>query len=278
MTETIAFQGAFGAYSHLACMELYPDSVYLPCASFQETLAAVQNKTAAKAVIPIENSNAGRVADVHFLLSETPLRIIGEYFLPIHHCLLGLPEATLADIKHTHSHPQALAQCALFLQKNNIQPLPETDTALSCQKISEIKDIHHAAIASSVAAEIYNLKILASNIENAANNTTRFLIMSKQDFLPEDTGEKFITSLIFNIQNIPAALYKTLGGFATNNINITKLESYLLGGKFISARFYLEAETHPDRQAFKNALNELKFFSKDISILGTYKAHPYRNI
>ena len=278
MSQVVAFQGIFWAYSHLACQELYPDAVYLPCASFTEAFYAVQGGTADVAVIPIENSNAGRVADVHFLLSETPLHITAEYFLPIHHQLLGLPQAQLKDIKKVHSHPQALAQCSLFLQKNNIQALPETDTALSCQQLEEDQDIHSAAIASVAAAKMYGLKVLASDIENASNNATRFLIMSKQSDVPEKTNEKFITSLIFNTQNMPAALYKALGGFATNKVNITKLESYLLDGKFVSARFYLEVEAHTEDRAFQNALAELKFFSDDLVILGTYKAHPYRYV
>ena len=276
MKKTIAFQGVFGAYSHLACLELYPNATYLPCASFVEAFQAVQANAADLAVIPIENSNAGRVADVHFLLSETPLHIIGEYFLPIHHHLIGLPQATLKDIKEVHSHPQALAQCSIFLQKNKIQPLPETDTALSCRLIKENQDISNAAIASEVAAKLYDLKILASQIENAHNNTTRFLIMSKQEILPENDGEKFITSLIFNTQNIPSALYKALSGFAKHSINITKLESYLLEGKFVSARFYLEVEAHLKDTSLQNALSELKLYCKDLTILGTYKAHPYR--
>lgn len=276
MTKTIAFQGVFGAYSHLACCQLYPQAQYLPCADFQEAFAAVQNAQADLAVIPIENSNAGRVADVHFLLSETPLCIIGEHFLRIRHQLLGLPNTELKNIKTAISHPQALAQCSHFLQQHHIQPQPEADTALSCQILLKSQDTTIAAIASSTAGEIYGLKTLAADIENATNNTTRFLIMSPQDQIPENDGEKFMTSLIFKAKNIPAALYKALGGFATNDLNITKLESYLLDGKFVSAQFYLEVEAHPDSRALQNALAELKFFSEGLTILGTYKAHPYR--
>lgn len=276
MTKTIAFQGIFGAYSHLACCQLYPQAQYLPCADFQEAFAAVQNAQADLAVIPIENSNAGRVADVHFLLSETPLYIIGEHFLRIRHQLLGLPDTELKNIKTAISHPQALAQCSYFLQQHHIQPQSEADTALSCQILLKSQDTTIAAIASSTAGEIYGLKTLAADIENATNNTTRFLIMSPQDQIPENDGEKFMTSLIFKAKNIPAALYKALGGFATNDLNITKLESYLLDGKFVSAQFYLEVEAHPDSRALQNALAELKFFSEGLTILGTYKAHPYR--
>ena len=277
MKKIIAFQGVLGAYSHLACQELYPDDDYMPCTSFDKAFFAVQNKKADLAVIPIENSAAGRVADVHFLLSQTPLYIIGEYFLHIHHQLIGLPESNLDEIKTAFSHPQALAQCSNFLNCHNIAPSAQTDTALSCELIINNNDTSIAAIASKSAASLYNLPILASNIENTANNTTRFLVMSREHTIPQDDGQKFITSLIFKAKNIPAALYKALGGFATNAININKLESYLLDGKFFAAQFYIEVESHPDRQAFKNAINELQFFSDGITILGTYRSHPYRD-
>ncbi len=276
MPKIVAFQGVFGAYSHLASQALYPEATFLPCFNFAKTFAAIQSGAADLAVIPIENSNAGRVADVHFLLSQTPLHIIGEYFLPIHHQLLGLPDANLKDIKKVISHPQALAQCANFLHKHNIQPEAQSDTALSCQLIKKSQDTTTAAIASTTAAHIYDLKILAADIENSANNTTRFLIMASQSESPIDDGSSFITSLLFKSKNIPAALYKALGGFAANNLNITKLESYLLDGKFVCAQFYLEVEAHQNRQDFQNALAELKVFSDDITILGTYPAHPYR--
>ena len=276
MSEKIAFQGVFGAYSHLACQELFPKAQYLPCPDFNKAFASVQTGEADKAVIPIENSNAGRVADVHFLLSQTPLHIIGEHFLGIRHQLLGLPQTELRAISKAISHPQALAQCSNFLQKRHIRPEAGSDTALSCQIVSKSQDPSLAAIASAAAAQIYGLKILAPNMENATNNTTRFLIMSKEMSIPQNDGGKFITSLIFKAKNIPAALYKALGGFATNDLNITKLESYLLDGKFVSAQFYLEVEAHPDSVAFQNALAELKFFSDTCLILGTYPAHPYR--
>ncbi len=276
MKKTIAFQGVLGAYSHLACQELYPEDNYLPCSSFDEAFSSVQSGKADLAVIPIENSAAGRVADVHFLLSQTPLYIIGEHFLHIHHQLIGLPGSKLNEIKTAFSHPQALAQCSKFLKHRGIIPLAQDDTAHSCELIINNHDTSIAAIASKSAALLYNLPILSSDIENAANNTTRFLVMSREHKIPQDNGEKFITSLIFKAKNIPAALYKALGGFATNAINLSKLESYLLGGKFFAAQFYIEVESHPDRQAFKNALSELQFFSDEITILGTYRSHPYR--
>lgn len=278
MNLKIAYQGIAGAYSQIACQKLYPNQTYVSCLSFAEAMNKVQNKEVDFAVIPVENSNAGRVSDVHFLLPQTGLHIVGEYFLRIEHQLLGIKGAKLEDIKTASSHPQALAQCSEFLTKHHIQPIQRIDTALSCQDIIQAQDKSKAAIASSLAAEIYGLEILASNIENASNNTTRFLIMSLKDSIPEDDGGKYITSFIFKAKNIPAALYKALGGFATNGINITKLESYLLNGKFVSAQFYVEIEAHPAHQSFKNAFEELKFFADEVHVLGSYHAHPYRDI
>ena len=265
----IAYQGVAGAYSHIASKTLFPDAEYIPCFSFAEAFALVQQEKADLAVIPVENSNAGRVSDVHLLLPQTGLSISGEFFLKIEHQLLGLPGSRLEDIKQALSHPQALAQCSKFLSSNNITPKAESES---------LQDKSCAAIASALAAETYGLEILASNIENASNNTTRFLIMSPHSQIPEDDGGDFITSFIFRAKNIPAALYKALGGFATNGINITKLESYLLDGKFVSAQFYVEIESHPSRIAFKNAFAELEFFSTYVHMLGTYPAHPYRKV
>ena len=276
MKLKIAYQGVPGAYSHIAARTVYPEQEYVSCLSFDETFAKTAAGETDYAVIPVENSNAGRVSDVHFLLPQTGLHIIDEFFLRIEHQLLGLPEAGLNDVKTASSHPQALAQCSQFLKKHGIQPVQRIDTALSCQDVLRGKDPSQAAIASVLAAEIYGLKILTPNIENAANNTTRFLIMSRNAATPQDDGGRFITSFIFKTRNIPAALYKALGGFATNGINITKLESYLLEGKFVSAQFYVEIESHPARQSFKNALDELKFYAEDWHILGSYRAHPYR--
>ena len=276
MKLKIAYQGVPGAYSYIAAKTIYPDQEYVSCLSFEQAMNSVQSGETDFAMIPVENSNAGRVSDVHFLLPQTGLSIVGEFFLRIQHQLLGLPDAELKDIKTASSHPQALAQCSTFLKKHNIRPVQRIDTALSCQDVINNKDKSQAAIASKSAAEIYGLKILAPDIENADNNTTRFLIMSPKAVVPEDDGSTFITSFIFKAKNIPAALYKALGGFATNGINITKLESYLLEGKFVSAQFYVEIESHPARQSFKNAFEELKFFSSELHILGTYQAHPYR--
>lgn len=272
----IAYQGVAGAYSHIAAMTVYPNEEYVSCDTFEKAMKQVAEGEVDLAMIPVENSNAGRVSDVHFLLPQTGLHIIGEFFLPVHHQLLVLPGTKLSEIKTASSHPQALAQCADFLKKYDIKPVARIDTALSCQDVLKFQDKSIAAIASVLAGEIYGLEVVAANIENAQNNTTRFLIMAKEPKVPEDDGSTFITSFIFKSKNIPAALYKALGGFATNGINITKLESYLLEGKFVSAQFYAEIESHPARKAFQNAFDELKFFSESIHVLGTYKANQYR--
>lgn len=272
----IAYQGVAGAYSHIASMTVYPGQEYLPCDTFEKAMKLVSEGEADLAMIPVENSNAGRVSDVHFLLPQTGLHIIGEFFLPINHQLLGLSGTKLADVKSASSHPQALAQCSEFLKRHGIKPTARIDTALSCQDVLKFQDKSIAAIASKLAGEIYGLDVVAPNVENARNNTTRFLIMAREPEIPEDDGGAFITSFIFKAKNIPAALYKALGGFATNGINITKLESYLLEGKFVSAQFYAEIESHPSRKAFQNAFDELKFFSESIHVLGTYRANKYR--
>ena len=274
--QKITFQGAMGAYSHIACTELFPKAEYIPSDTFEQAMELVDIGEADYAVIPVENSFAGRVSDVHFLLPQTDLTILGEHFLRVEHQLLALPNAKLSDIEAAASHPQALAQCSEFLKAHQIKALSRIDTAKSCERIVEMQDITRAAIASKLAAEIYGLNILASNIENDGNNTTRFLIMGKEKQMPKDDGSKFITSLVFKVKNIPAALYKTLGGFATNGVNITKLESYVIGGNFVSAQFYVEIEAHPESREFKLALEELKFYSESIHFLGTYKAHPRR--
>ena len=276
MKMKIAYQGVPGAYSHIASMQVFPEQEYVYCDTFEEAMVKVADATVDVAMIPVENSNAGRVSDVHFLLPQTGLYIVGEHFLRIEHQLLGLPGAKLESITTALSHPQALAQCASFLKSHNIKPMARIDTAKSCDDVLFLKDKSKAAIASKLAAEIYGLDILASNIENASNNTTRFLIMSRENIIPENDGGKFITSFIFKLKNIPAALYKAMGGFATNGINMTKLESYLLDGKFVSAQFYAEIEAHPDMQSYKNAFDELRFFSDYVHVLGTYHSERER--
>ena len=272
----IAYQGVKGAYSHIACMNLFPNQEYVACDTFEIAMELVNNGSVDKAVIPVENSNAGRVSDVHFLLPKAGLHITDEYFMRIEHQLLAIKGAKLEDIVSAASHPQALAQCSNFLKSHNIKAVSRIDTAKSCEKILLEQDKSKAAIASKMAAQVYGLDILASNIENADNNTTRFLIMQKDESIPQDDGSKFITSIVFVTKHIPAALYKVLGGFATNGINISKLESYLLNGKFFSAQFYIEVEQHINSKALQYALSELKFFSEEYQILGCYKAHQYR--
>lgn len=273
MTLKITYQGVPGAYSHISAQNVFPEQEYLPCETFEICMNMVQNGEADYAMIPVENSNAGRVSDVHFLLPKMNLFIVGEYYLRVEHQLLGVKGARLDDIVLASSHPQALAQCSEFLKKHGIKAAARIDTAKSCEDVRNWNDKTKAAIASKLAAEIYGLAVLASNIENASNNTTRFLILSREHKVPPYGDERFITSFIFKVKSIPAALYKALGGFATNGININKLESYLLDGRFVSAQFYVEAECHPESQAFKNAFDELRFYSEDgaIKVLGTYK-------
>ncbi|MBR6663640.1 MAG: prephenate dehydratase [Alphaproteobacteria bacterium] len=278
MVRIVAYQGVHGAYSYIAACDLYPKAKYLSCLTFRDVFDAVQSGKADVAVIPVENSNAGRVADVHFLLSETNLYIEKEYFLRIRHQLIGLPEAEISNVKFVHSHIQALMQCGNYLTENSLEAIPEEDTSLSCNKILELNDVSHAAIASDLAAKINGLKVLQHNIENEGDNTTRFLVMKKQKDIPVDDNGEFFTSLIFTTKNLPAALYKALGAFATNNINIVRIESYMPGGHFVPAQFYVEAETHIDRKDCKNALLELATYSDKINILGVYRAHSYRDL
>ncbi len=270
MKLKIAYQGVAGAYSNIAAKNVYPDSVYVSCDTFEEAMDKVQNGEVDFAVIPIENSTAGRVTDVHFLLPETGLSIVGEYLLPVHHQLLALKGTKPEDIKTAMSHPQALAQCSEFLKAHGIRAEARIDTAKSCEFVLEYNDKSRAAIASVLAGEIYGLDVVAPNIENNADNTTRFLIMAKNQIIPEYDGGDFITSFIFKAKNIPAALYKALGGFATNGINLVKLESYLEKGKFVSAQFYVEVEAHPAQKGLQNAMDELHFFAESVHVLGTY--------
>jgi len=273
----ITYQGVPGAYSHIAAQNVFANQEYIPCETFEIAMNMVQEGRADYAVIPVENSNAGRVSDVHFLLPEMNLFIVGEYYLRIEHQLLAIKGTKLEDIEVASSHPQALAQCSEFLKKHNIKPMARIDTAKSCEDVKMWNDTSKAAIASIQAAQIYGLDVLASNIENAANNTTRFLVLSRQHNIPQYSDDVFVTSFVFRVRSIPAALYKALGGFATNGININKLESYLIDGKFVSAQFYVEAECHPESQAFKNAFDELNFYSEGATkILGTYKKY-YNN-
>ena len=267
----VTFQGVLGAYSHIACTKLFENGEYIASDSFDKAIDLVKSKKADYAVIPVENSNAGRVTDVHFLLPQTGLCIKKEYFLRVEHQLIGLKGAKLDDIKEVYSHPQALSQCSKFLKENKIKAVAYMDTAKSCEEIIKLNDKTKGAIASRLAVDVYGLNVLKANIENDCNNTTRFLIMSKDKTMPENDGGKFITSLIFKVKHIPAALYKSLGGFATNGLNLNKIESYVVGGNFVSAQFYIEIEAHPETIEYKQALEELKFYSESVEWLGTYK-------
>jgi prephenate dehydratase len=275
-TNKIAFQGFHGAYSDIACRDMYPDMETLPCGSFEEAFNAVIKGDADLAMIPVDNSIAGRVADVHHLLPGEDLHIIGEYFLPIHHALLAVKGASLNELEHVHSHIHAIPQCKKFIKKHGLTPHMHADTAGAAKDIHKRNDPAHGAIASKLAAQIYDLDILVDDIQDAEHNTTRFIVLSKTPHSPDYVpGTHYITSLVFRMRNIPAALYKALGGFATNNISMAKLESYV-GEGFEVAQFYCDVEAHTDDPALKLALEELNFFCNKVQLLGTYAAHPLR--
>jgi prephenate dehydratase len=273
--QTIAFQGAPGAYSDLACRRVFPAMTTLPCAAFEDAFAALRDGAAALAMMPIENSVAGRVADIHHLMPDSGLFIIGEHFERVEHHLLALPGASIDKIRAVRSHVHALSQCRNFLRAHGLTPVVRADTAGSAAEIRELGDPSVAAIASELAGEIYGLVSLAQNIEDAEHNTTRFMIMSRE---PKRASRDVpaVTTFVFNVRNVPAALYKALGGFATNGINMTKLESYMVGGQFTATQFYADVEAHPDDRPLKLALEELEFFSTEVRILGVYPAHPVR--
>ena len=272
----IAFQGAPGAYSDLACREVYPALETLACETFEDTFAAVTERRAALAMLPIENSVAGRVADIHHLMPDSGLAIIGEHFQRVNHHLLALPGATLAGLKTVRSHVQALSQCRALIRALGLKPQVAADTAGAAAEIAARGDTSVAAIASELAGKTYGLVSLKQNIEDEEHNTTRFLVMAR-DKRPLPPGcAKAITTFVFRVRNVPAALYKAMGGFATNGVNMTKLESYMLGGRFTATQFYADVEGRPDDAPVRLALEELRFFSREVKILGTYPAHPFR--
>jgi prephenate dehydratase len=276
MNKVISFQGEPGANSHIACSEARPDWQVLPCPTFEDAFAAVNEEQAGLAMIPIENSIAGRVADIHHLLPTSGLHIIGEHFLPIHFQLMALPEADLGTIKSVHSHVHALGQCRKIIRKLGLKAHVAGDTAGSAREVAEWKDPTRASLAPRMAAEIYGLRILAENVEDEAHNTTRFVILSKTPQWVPAGGGATVTSFVFRVRNLPAALYKALGGFATNGINMTKLESYMLEGEFLATQFYAEVDGHPEDANLRRALEELEFFSRELRILGVYAADPFR--
>ena len=272
----IAFQGVLGAYSDMACRAAYPDMTTLPCASFEDTFAALTEERAALAMIPIENSSAGRVADIHHLLPDSGLHIVGEHFERVNHQLLAPRGSTLDGLVTVHSHVQALSQCRAFIRDRALKPAVHADTAGAAAEVAERGDHSQAAIASELAAEIYGLDVLLGDIEDAEHNTTRFLIMAKEPIDPDPAEGPVVTSFVFRVRSVPAALYKALGGFATNGVNITKLESYIIDGSFTVAQFYADIEGHPDQRPVRLALEELSFFSREVRILGVYHSAPFR--
>ena len=276
MNIKIAYQGRPGAYSHLACLKAFPNADTIACETFEEAFENTHTKKTDISFIPVENSLAGRVADIHNLLPKTKLVITGEFFLKIDHQLLALKTTNLENIKYAVSHFHALAQCRDFLQENKIKPVLGTDTAGAAEDLSKHGNENTAAIASSLAAETYNLKILKKNIQDANHNTTRFFIMKNKLDEKRVDSLKYITSFIFKIRNMPSALYKALGGFATNSVNLCKLESFAVKNTFDQVQFYIEIESHIENPSLQKALEELGFHTQELDILGVYEASPFR--
>ncbi|MGB8275250.1 MAG: prephenate dehydratase [Alphaproteobacteria bacterium] len=272
----IAFQGVPGAYSDLACRTAYPKLRTLPCDSFEDAFACVEKGRAALAMIPVENSVAGRVAEIHQLLPHTKLHIVGEHFQRVIHHLLAVPGAKIGDIETVHSHVHALSQCRKFIRSLRVIAVVHADTAGAAAEVAARNDPSAAAIASDLAGKIYGLRSLKAGVEDAEHNTTRFLILAKEPIDPNPRKGPVITSFIFQVRNVPAAVYKALGGFATNGINMTRLESYMIDGNFTSAQFYADIEGHPEEMNVRLAFEELEFFSHEVKILGVYYAHPFR--
>jgi len=274
---TIAFQGEPGAYSELACLNVYPDSVRIPSLTFEEAFQKVESGEAELAMIPLENSTAGRVEEIYHQIPDTKLFVIGEHFEPISHCLLAVVGTQLNELTHVGSHPQALAQCADNIDGLGLARVILGDTAGAAQQLAKLPEKGHAAIASSLAAELYGLEILQRNFQDRSGNTTRFLVFSREDRVADYVdGGRYITSLMFRVRNRPAALYKAMGGFATNGINLVKLESYMPDDSFQASQFYLDMEVHRDEQRFQYALEELEFYSDTVRLIGTYPAHSHR--
>ena len=271
----IAFQGEPGAYSQLAIHQVFPRRKTLPCAAFEDAIEAVRRGRAALAMLPIENSVAGRVADIHRLLPGSGLHIVGEHYQRVNHHLLAGKGARLSDLKIVRSHVHALSQCRKLIRALGLKAEVAADTAGAAAEIAARGDKSVAAIASELAGEVYGLVSLKRNIEDAAHNTTRFLVMAKEPRRVPNKG-LVVTSFVFRVRNVPAALYKALGGFATNGVNMTKLESYMVNGRFTATQFYADVEGHPAERRLKLALDELRFFTAELTILGTYPGHPFR--
>ena len=272
----IAYQGEPGANSHLVCKQHYPDWEAVPCASFEDVFSVVESGDADLAMIPIDNSIAGRVSDIHHFLPGSSLHIVAEHFLRIQFTLMGVPGSSLETVKTVHSHVHALGQCRKVIRELQLRPVISGDTAGAAREVAESGNVTQAAIAPPLAADTYGLTILRDDVEDEEHNTTRFVVLSR-DFVEAERGSgAVVTSFIFNVRNLPAALYKALGGFATNGVNMTKLESYMVGGQFAATQFLAEVDGHPDDLPLKRALEELAFFTTDVKILGVYPAAPER--
>ncbi len=270
----IAFQGNPGAYSHQACVEAFPDLEALPCGTFEDAVAAVREGRAGLAMLPVENSTYGRIADIHHLLPESGLHIVGEHFVRVHANLLALPGTRIEEVRTALSQPPLLGQTRGFLRRHGIEPRAGADTAGSAGVVARTGDRSLAALASELAGEIYGLEVLARHVEDQANNTTRFLAMAPAPGpLPDAPA---LTSFVFRVRNLPAALYKALGGFATNGVNMIKLESYMVDGQFTATQFYADIEGRPDDPPVARALEELGFFTTRLQVLGVYPSHPFR--
>jgi len=278
MTKTmkIAFQGEPGANSHIAIGDAHPSAEALPCATFEDALAAISSGEADLGMIPIENSVAGRVADIHHLLPQSGLYIVGEWFLPIRHQLVAVPGAKLEEIRTVESHVHALGQCRRIIRKFGLRPIVAGDTAGSARIVAERGDKSCAAISSRLAAKIYGLDILAEDIEDETHNTTRFVMLAREPRWAAQGSGALVTTFVFRVRNLPAALYKAMGGFATNGVNMTKLESYMVDGNFFATQFYADVDGHPEDRNLAFALDELKFFSREFRIVGVYPGHPFR--
>ncbi|WP_316015258.1 prephenate dehydratase [Roseobacter sp. HKCCA0434] len=276
MSGKISFQGELGAYSHQACREMFPNMEPMPCRTFEGAIDAVRRGEADLGMIAVENSTYGRVADVHQLLPGSGLRIVGEHFVRVHINLLGVPGARLEDVREAMSHTVLLGQCRAFLNDHGIKPLTGADTAGSARAVAGKGNAALAALASELAGEIYGLEVLARHIEDAANNTTRFIVMAPAATLPEVSDRPMMTSFLFRVRNIPAALYKAMGGFATNGVNMAKLESYMTDGSFTATQFFAEVDGHPDDPAVARALEELEYFTSSLKILGVYPKSRFR--
>lgn len=276
--KIVAYQGVEGAYSHLACKNVFSKSSSIACETFHEAMHLVEIGSADFAMIPVENSTAGRVEEIYRLIPQMSLHILNEHFELVKHCLLAIKGTKLNDIKYVSSHPQALAQCHSNINKLNFEAIAKFDTAGAAQELTVLNDKNHAAIASSLASQLYDLEILHDDFGDFHGNTTRFLILSKLNIIPTyEKNESYITSLFFDVRNIPSSLYKALGGFATNGVNLIKLESYSMTGSMNASQFHVDIDGHTDEKNLQFALEELRFFANEVKILGVYKRNPYRD-